>query len=397
MVDLGTCPPSNSYLQPEKLDAPEKWFPLRVMVCSECWLAQTVDFVDREDCFSSTYAYFSSCSTSWVEHARRYADSMIGRFALGNASQVLELAANDGYLLQHFVARGVPCYGIEPTESTAAVARSKGIEIVGLFFGLALARRLAHDRGRVDLLVANNVFAHVPNISDFAEGIFEILAPNGVATIEFPHVLQLIRKNYFDTIYHEHFSYLSLHSASAVLRAAGLEVFDVEELATHGGSLRLYVSRKDGTPRPCSAAFLDFLKKEKTDGLLDPAIYLSFPKRVEKVKDDLLEFLLQLKHQGKSIAAYGAAAKGNTLLNYSGIRRDLLPFVVDRSPGKIGTFLPGSRIPVLEEQALRTAKPDYVLVLPWNLREEIQAQLSYVREWGAKLVVAVPQLEIFQA
>jgi SAM-dependent methyltransferase len=395
MVDLGTCPPSNSYLPPEKLDAPEKWYPLRVMVCSQCWLVQTADFVEREECFSSTYAYFSSCSTSWVDHARRYTESMIARLGLGAKSRVLEVAANDGYLLQHFVASGIPCYGIEPTESTADVARQKGIEIVGLFFGLALARRLVHERGRVDLLAANNVFAHVPNINDFAAGIREMLAPDGVATIEFPHVLQLIRQNFFDTIYHEHFSYLSLHSSRAILSAAGLEVFDIDELPTHGGSLRVYARRLDGVTRPCTQTVGDFLELEKTAGLLDPEIYLSFPKRVEKVKNDLLSFLLQMKKEGRSIAAYGAAAKGNTLLNYAGVRKDLLPFIVDRSPGKVGTFMPGSRIPILEEQALREVRPERILILPWNLRDEVSGQLAYAREWGAQLAVSLPKFEIF--
>ncbi len=395
MVDLGACPPSNSYLLPEELTAPEKWYPLQVMVCTECWLVQTADFVDREECFSARYAYFSSCSTSWVAHARCYTDSMIERFGLGETSRVLEVAANDGYLLQHFVNRGIPCYGIEPTESTAAVARQNGIEIVSLFFGLALARRLVHERGRVDLLTANNVFAHVPNINDFAAGIFEMLSPSGVATIEFPHVLQLIHKNYFDTIYHEHFSYLSLHSTRTILSAAGLEIFDIDELPTHGGSLRIYASRSDGVERTCSPRVGDFLNMEREAGLLDSAIYLSFPKRVEKVKNDLLAFLLQMKKESKSIAAYGAAAKGNTLLNYAGIRRDLLPFIVDRSPGKIGTFMPGSRIPILAESALRETKPQIILILPWNLREEVADQLAYTREWGAKLAVALPSLEIF--
>jgi SAM-dependent methyltransferase len=365
------------------------------MVCSQCWLVQTADFINREECFSSTYAYFSSCSTSWVEHARRYTDSMIGRLDLGAKSRVLEVAANDGYLLQHFVARGIPCYGIEPTDSTAAVAREKGIEIVSLFFGLALARRLVHERGQVDLLAANNVFAHVPNINDFAAGIHEMLAPNGVATIEFPHILQLIRQNYFDTIYHEHFSYLSLHSTRAILADAGLEIFDIDELPTHGGSLRVYARRLDGVTRSCSQKVGDFLELEKMAGLLDPEIYLSFPKRVEKVKNDLLSFLLQMKKEGRSIAAYGAAAKGNTLLNYAGVRKDLLPFIVDRSPGKVGTFMPGSRIPILEEQALREVRPERILILPWNLRDEVSEQLAYTREWGAQLAVSLPKFEIF--
>jgi SAM-dependent methyltransferase len=395
LLDLGTCPPSNSYLPPAALQAPEKWYPLQVMVCTECWLAQTADFVDREECFSSTYAYFSSCSSSWVEHARRYAVSMVERFGLNSSNRVLEVAANDGYLLQHFLALGIPCYGIEPTESTAAVARQKGIEIVSLFFGLALARRLVHERGRVDLLAANNVFAHVPNINDFAAGIFETLSPSGVATIEFPHLLQLFTNNYFDTIYHEHFSYLSLHSTQSILIDAGLEIFDVEELTTHGGSLRIYASRRDGIKRERAGRVDEFLLKEKEGGILDLEIYHAFPKRAERVKDDLLTFLLKIKGEGKSIAGYGAAAKGNTLLNYSGIRSDLLPYVVDRSPGKIGTFLPGSRIPVFEEEKIKETRPDYVILMPWNLREEITEQLDYIRGWGGKFVVALPALEIF--
>lgn len=395
MADLGTCPPSNSYLPPEKLDAPEKWYPLRVMICQECWLAQTADFIGREECFSSTYAYFSSCSTSWVEHAHRYAGSMIGRFELGPASRVVEVAANDGYLLQHFVARGVPCYGIEPTESTAAAARQKGIEIVGLFFGLALARRLVHERGHVDLLAANNVFAHVPDVNDFAAGIHEMLAPSGVATIEFPHILQLIRQNFFDTIYHEHFSYLSLHSTRSILSTAGLEIFDIDELPTHGGSLRIYARREDGVTRPVSPCVREFLDREAAAGLTNPQIYKEFPERVGRVKDGLLRFLLQVKSEGRSIAAYGAAAKGNTLLNYAGIRGDMLPFVVDRSPGKIGKYMPGSRIPIHEEARLKAEQPEYVLLLPWNLRNELVEQLGYVRDWGGKFVVALPGLEVF--
>lgn len=395
MLDLGTCPPSNSYLPAAELDAPEKWYPLRVMVCTECWLVQTADFVDREECFSSTYAYFSSCSSSWVDHARRYAEAMVERFGLTAKSMVLEIAANDGYLLQHFVKLGIPCYGIEPTESTAAVARQKGIEIIQNFFGLAFARRLVHERGRVDLLAANNVFAHVPNINDFAAGVHEILSPAGVATFEWPHLLQLFKKNYFDTIYHEHFSYLSLHAAQSVLYAAGLEIFDIEELTTHGGSLRVYACRKDGVKRERGDRVEQFLNKEKAEGLLDSKVYSLLPERVERVKNELLGFLLKIRREGKSIAGYGAAAKGNTLLNYSGIRQDLLPYVVDRSLGKIDTFLPGSRIPVFAEAKLRETRPDFVILMPWNLREELVVQLDYIREWGGKFVVALPELEIF--
>ncbi len=395
MMDLGTSPPSNSYLTPEMLDAPEKWYPLRVMVCEACWLAQTVDFVDREECFSASYSYFSSCSTSWVEHARGYVDSVVKRFGIGPTSTVLEIAANDGYLLQHFVARNVPCYGIEPTESTAAAARKKGIDILSDFFGLALAGDLVQSRGRVDLVVANNVLAHVPDINDFTGGIVEILSPGGVLTAEFPHLLQLLLRKYFDTIYHEHFSYLSLHSVIAVFARAGLEVFDVEQLETHGGSLRIYAKRMDDFLHPTTDRVAAWLETEKQAGLLDPEIYLSFPRHAQEIKNNLLSFLLRVRSGGASIAAYGAAAKGNTLLNYCGVRRDFLPFVVDRSPGKIGKFLPGSRIPVHGESELQKARPDYILILPWNLREEITSQLAYCRDWGAKFVVALPELTIF--
>jgi SAM-dependent methyltransferase len=395
MLDLGTCPPSNSYLSKNQLDAPEKWYPLRVLVCTECWLVQTADFVDREECFSSTYAYFSSCSTSWIDHAQQYAESVVKRFELNSNSCVLEVASNDGYLLQHFVSMGIPCYGVEPTESTAAAAREKGIEVIGQFFGLAFARRLVNERGRVDLLAANNVFAHVPNINDFAAGIFEMLNPGGVVTLEFPHVLQLLKNNYFDTIYHEHFSYLSLHSTQSILADAGLQIFDIDELNTHGGSLRIYACRSDGIRRDRDKKVDDFLLKEKQRGITTPDIYNLFQHQAELVKNDLIAFLLKVKMEKKTIAAYGAAAKGNTILNYSGIRADLLPYVVDRSPGKIGTYLPGSRIPVYEEAKLRESKPDYIILMPWNLRDEITAQLSYIREWGGKFVVALPSLEVF--
>ncbi len=395
LADLGTCPPSNSYLTPEQLESPEKWYPLRVLVCESCWLAQTADFVEREECFSANYAYFSSCSTTWVDHARRYAETVISRFELGPQSQVLEIAANDGYLLQHFVQRAIPCYGVEPTESTAKAARDKGIEIVGDFFGSDLAGRLAQQKGHADLVAANNVLAHVPDINDFAAGIAQILRPGGVATFEFPHLLQLIEKNYFDTIYHEHFSYLSLHAVRSVLEAAALRIFDVEELPTHGGSLRVYASLRNGVVREPSTGVHEFLEKERQGGLLDATTYKAFPARMKKAKNDLLSFLLECATTQRRVAAYGAAAKGNTMLNYAGIRSDLLPYVVDRSPGKIGTFLPGSRIPVFEELKLREDRPDFIVILPWNLRDEIATQLDYAREWGAKFVVALPRLEIF--
>lgn len=394
MADLGTSPPSNSYLEEKELQTPEKWYPLRVMVCEACWLVQTADFVDRGECFSSNYAYFSSCSQSWVDHARTYAASMIDQLRLGDSSLVVEIAANDGYLLRHFQSAGIPCYGVEPTESTAAAARNLGLHIVSEFFGLELARRLVSERGPASLVVANNVLAHVPDINDFAAGVAHLLAPGGVATFEFPHLMQLLAKNYFDTIYHEHFSYLSLHATQLIFAKAGLDVIHVEELSTHGGSLRVHATQSsEGRDR--SAAVDDFLDREHEAGLISSVVYRQFARKVEKVRNDFVSLLLDLNRRGASVAAYGAAAKGNTLLNFAGVKSDLLHFVVDRSPGKVGRFLPGSRIPVVSEEVLQERRPEFVVILPWNLRDEVSSQLQYAREWGTKFVVALPELEIF--
>lgn len=392
MADLATCPPSNSYVTASALSSPEKWYPLKVFVCQKCWLAQTADFVDREECFSSNYAYFSSCSTSWVEHARAYAGKMIAERGLNEKSLVMEVASNDGYLLQHFAKAGIPCYGVEPTESTAQAARSLGLDVVGEFFGVALAKRLVAERGPVDLLAANNVLAHVPDINDFVAGVRTILKPSGMATFEFPHLMQLLEKNYFDTIYHEHFSYLSLCAVQHILIAAGLQVVDVEELKTHGGSLRVHAAHAGQTP---STHVQTFLERERQAGLLETSVYQNFQTRIEKVKDTFLEFLLQEKRAGRKVAAYGAAAKGNTLINFAGVKTDLIAFVVDRSPGKLGQFLPGSRIPIVDENHLRAEKPDTIVFLPWNLRDEISTQLAYAREWNARFAVALPELEVF--
>jgi len=394
MADLGSSPPSNSYLAEEDLAAPEKWYPLKVYVCETCWLAQTADFVDREECFSSNYAYFSSCSSSWVEHARTYAEGIIRNRRLGPGSLVAEIASNDGYLLKHFAAAGVPCFGIEPTESTAGAARALGLDIVGDFFGVALAGRLRAERGAADLIIANNVLAHVPEINDFAAGVAMLLKPEGVATFEFPHLMRLLECNYFDTIYHEHFSYLSLHSVSRVFATAGLKVVDVEELPTHGGSLRVHAVHQDSAA-VASPAVQAFLNRERIAGLQKPQIYSGFQSQIQRVRNDFVEILVNLIRRGATVGAYGAAAKGNTLLNFAGIKSDLLPFVADRSPGKIGRFLPGSRIPILAESILRERKPEYIVILPWNLRTEIEEQLSYAREWGAKFIVALPKLDVF--
>jgi len=394
MADLGTSPPSNSYVTAEDLASPEKWYPLKVFVCTKCRLAQTADFVDRQECFSSNYAYFSSCSSTWVAHAETYAREMIRRLGLGASSLVVEIASNDGYLLKNFVAAGIPCYGIEPTESTAAAARALGIDVVPDFFGLELAGRLVSERGQADLLAANNVLAHVPDINDFVAGVAVLLKPGGVATFEFPHLMRLLGRNYFDTIYHEHFSYLSLHAVKSVFHKARLAVTDVEELETHGGSLRVYASRADQSPVE-SPRVAKFLAREVSAGLLEDAVYLKYQERIDNVKDRFLEFLIAEKRAGRKVAAYGAAAKGNTLLNYAGIKGDLLRFVADRSPGKIGKFLPGSRIPIFEENSLQLEKPDTIVFLPWNLREEISGQLSYAREWGTRFAVALPEIEVF--
>ena len=394
LVDLGSAPPSNAYLTAQTLHAPETWFPLRVLVCEQCWLAQTEDFARADDLFDAEYAYFSGFSSSWLAHCERYVSDMAARFGLGAGSHVVEVAANDGYLLQYVKARGIPCTGIEPTASTAAAARARGIPIVEDFFGVRLAKELAAQGRQADLMAANNVLAHVPDINDFAAGFAHLLKPQGVATFEFPHLMRLVAENQFDTIYHEHFSYLSLGTVSRIFAAAGLAVFDVEELPTHGGSLRVYAQRADGGRQPRSGRVDALLRREAQAGMLETDFYADFQARTDKVKNDFLAFLLEMKREGKRVAAYGAAAKGNTLLNYAGVRPDLIPFVVDRNPAKQGKYLPGSRIPIVGEERLKEARPDCIVLLPWNLREEVMAQLAYARAWGARFVTAVPVLEM---
>jgi len=394
-VDLGTAPPSNAYLTAERLAGPETYLPLKVLVCEHCWLVQTADFASRESLFDEDYGYFSSMSATWTAHADAYVAAMVDRFDLGPHSHVVEVAANDGYLLQYVAMRGIPCLGIEPTASTAAAARAKGIAIIEEFFGRALAERLVAEHGHAHLTAANNVLAHVPDINDFVGGFTVLLAEQGVATFEFPSLLRLIEDRQFDTIYHEHFSYLSLTVVEHIFKANGLTVFDVESLSTHGGSLRVYAERADVASRPTSERLRVMRESEAAAGVTDRALYTGFQAEAEAVKNDVLRFLLDAKRSGRTVAAYGAAAKGNTLLNFAGVRQDLLPFVVDRSPGKQGKFLPGSRIPIVAADQIAAARPDYVLILPWNLREEIMGQLSYIRGWGGQFVVAVPRLEIF--
>lgn len=394
LIDLGSSPPSNAYLTGDALLRAEKWFPLVVYVCTSCWLVQTQDQADAAELFDSEYAYFSSTSTSWLTHASNYVDAMAGRFGLGASSMVVEVAANDGYLLQYVAARGIPCLGVEPTRSTADAARAKGIKIVEDFFGVALAARLVADGQAADLTAANNVLAHVPDINDFVGGFRTILKPNGVATFEFPHLMRLMADAQFDTVYHEHFSYLSMLAVNAIFAANGLEIFDVETIPTHGGSLRVFAQRADHAERPIASAVAALLEAETAAGMSTAAYYAGFQPRADAIKDALLRFLIDAKREGKSVGAYGAAAKGNTLLNYAGVRPDLLPFVVDRSPSKQGKFMPGSRIPIVDEAHLKAVQPDYVVLLPWNLRRELEQQLHYTREWGGKLVTAIPEIII---
>jgi SAM-dependent methyltransferase len=392
-IDLGSSPPSNAYLTETTMKQPEKWYPLRVLVCSECWLVQTEDYTGAGDLFDADYAYFSSFSDSWLKHCEQYVDVMVDRLGLSKSSHVVEVAANDGYLLQYFKTRQIPNLGVEPTASTAQAAREKGIEIEESFFGVSLAQRLAKNGKQADLTVANNVLAHVPDINDFVAGFSYLLKPNGVATFEFPHLLQLIEHAQFDTIYHEHFSYLSLTAVQRIFTQNGLEVFDVQEIPTHGGSLRVFAQRADRGGQAVSDKVTEVLTREESKGLRTLEYYQGFQKRANNIKHGLLSFLLKAINDGKQVVAYGAAAKGNTLLNYSGIRPDLLGTVIDRNPAKQGKYLPGSKIPIMEEQLIKSTQPDYVLILPWNLKNEVMNQLSYIREWGGKFVVAVPSLE----
>lgn len=394
LVDLGSAPPSNAYLTEATLRAPEKWFPLRVLVCEQCWLAQTEDFAQAHELFDADYAYFSGFSSSWLAHCEHYAADMAARFALGPTSHVVEVAANDGSLLRYVQARGIPCTGVEPTASTAEAARAKGLDIIQDFFGVALARRLVDQGKAADLTAANNVLAHVPDINDFVSGFAVLLKPGGVATFEFPHLLNLLAENQFDTIYHEHYSYLSLTAVERIFAANGLAVFNAEELPTHGGSLRVFAQRADTGRQPHQARVDALLDREAQVGMRGAAAYAGFQARTERVKDDFLAFLIDAKRQGKRVAAYGAAAKGNTLLNYAGVRPDLIPYVVDRNPAKQGKYLPGSRIPIVAEERLRDTQPDYVVILPWNLKAEVMGQLDYIRAWGGRFVTAVPRLEV---
>ena len=390
LIDLGNAPPSNAYLTESTLHLPEKWLPLRVLVCKQCWLVQTEDYAGAEELFDAEYAYFSSFSDTWLQHAETYVTDMIRRFELNTNSNVIEVAANDGYLLQYVKAKGIPCLGVEPTTSTAAAARKKDITIIEEFFGPQLADKLIAAGKQADLIVANNVLAHVPDINSFVAGFAPLLKSQGVATFEFPHLMRLMEHTQFDTIYHEHFSYLSLTAVKSVFDFNGLQIFDVQEISTHGGSLRVFAQRKDEVKYKITAAVDIFMTNEAKAGVQTEHYYTNFQKRSNDIKQSLIKFLIESKRQGKSVVAYGAAAKGNTLLNFAGINSDLLSFVVDRNPSKQGKFLPGSHIPIVSEEYLQKKRPNYVVILPWNLKDEITKQLDYIRKWDGKFITFIP-------
>lgn len=391
-LDLGSAPPSNAYLDAKGLLAPEVHFPLKLMVCSACWLVQTEDYAGAKELFAPDYAYFSSTSTSWLAHARRYCEAITSRLGLGRDSLVVEIASNDGYLLRNFVAAGIPCLGIEPTANTAAAAEQLGVPVLRKFFGELLARKMAAEGQTADLIVGNNVYAHVPDINDFTAGMKTLLKPAGTITLEFPHLMQLIEHVQFDTVYHEHFSYLSLQTVQRIFRRAGLDVFDVEQIPTHGGSLRVYGGHAGS--RPVESSVVTLVAEESRRGLDTLTPYTRFQAEADRIKDNLLLFLIEEKRAGRKIAAYGAAAKGNTLLNYAGVRPDLLPFVCDAAPSKQGRFLPGSRIPIVKPTTLVDYAPNTVLILPWNLTDEITALLRPQLPSVTRFVTAVPRLEL---
>lgn len=392
-LDLGFAPPSNAYLTQADLAKPEKYYPLKIQVCDQCWLVQTEDYAEANELFSPDYAYFSSTSSGWLAHAARYAETVIRDLSLDQNSMVIEVASNDGYLLKNFVAAGIPCLGIEPTASTAEAADQLGIPVLRQFFGEKLGQQLAVEGKQADLIAGNNVYAHVPDINDFTLGLKAALKPGGTVTLEFPHLMRLIEHTQFDTVYHEHFSYLSLFTVSRIFEKAGLRVWEVEELPTHGGSLRIFgCHATDSRSTKDSVAAL--LQEEQKRGLQKLDTYLSFQPKADKVKNDLLAFLIEQKRNGKNPAAYGAAAKGNTLLNYAGVKPDLLAFVCDAASAKQNKFMPGSHIPILSPTAIAEEKPGFVIILPWNIADEVMRQNAFIRQWGGKFVTAVPELKV---
>jgi 2-polyprenyl-3-methyl-5-hydroxy-6-metoxy-1,4-benzoquinol methylase len=393
-IDLVNSPPSNSFLTAEELNEPEIFYPLKVYTCHKCFLVQIDEYKKSDKIFDSGYVYFSSYSKSWLKHANEYTEMMTRRFNLTKNSRVVEIASNDGYLLQYFKEKGIPVLGIEPTANTAEVAKSKGIDTVVDFFGVKLAKELSLKNMQADVLLGNNVLAHVPDIIDFVSGMKILLKEGGVITMEFPHLVQLVANNQFDTIYHEHFSYLSFTTVRSIFESQGLHMFDVEELSTHGGSLRIFAKHNNDASKKVEDNVANLLRREREAGITDINYYSNFSEKAMKVKLDLLSFLTEQKRENKKVAAYGAAAKGNTLLNYCGVKKDMIDYVVDANPHKQNKFMPASHIPVVDEERLKNDKPDFVIILPWNLRDEITAQLDYIKEWGGKFVIPIPSLQI---
>lgn len=392
-IDLGFAPPSNAYLTTSDLIHPETYYPLKIKVCDQCWLVQTEDYARPDILFGPNYAYFSSTSSSWLAHAERYSEQMTRQLGLSKDSLVIEVASNDGYLLKNFVINDIPCLGIEPTASTAAAAEKLGIPVLREFFSESLGKRLASENKQADLIAGNNVYAHVPDINDFTLGLKAALKSGGTVTLEFPHLMRLIEHTQFDTVYHEHFSYLSLYTVCRIFQKAGLRVWHADELPTHGGSLRVYGCHGNDS-RQSSQAVAKLLEEEARRGLQTVTTYTGFQSRADRIKDELLDFLIQQKRAGKKVAAYGAAAKGNTLLNYAGIKPDLLPFVCDAAPSKQGKFMPGSHIPILSPSVLKKQRPDYMVILPWNIAQEIRKQLTDLVAHGVWFVTVIPELEI---
>ncbi|HUZ57996.1 MAG TPA: class I SAM-dependent methyltransferase [Hanamia sp.] len=393
-IDLVNSPASNSFLTQQELNEPETFYPLKVYTCHHCFLVQVDEYKKSNAIFNNEYVYFSSYSSSWLHHAKKYTEMMIERFGYNEQSQIIEIASNDGYLLQYFKEKNIPVLGIEPAENTAEVARQKGITSINKFFGEKLAKELVTKHIKSDLLLGNNVLPHVPDIVDFVKGMRIILNPAGVITMEFPHLMQLVDNNQFDTIYHEHFSYLSFYTVKQIFESIDLEIFDVDEIPTHGGSIRIYAKHKEDSSKKISKNVAALLDKEKSKGMTELSYYSHFAEKAEKVKLDLIEFLICQKKENKKVAAYGAAAKGNTLLNYCGVKNDLISYAVDANPHKQNKYLPASHIPVTNESFLKNDKPDYILILPWNLKEEIINQLSYAKDWSAKFVIPIPELQI---
>ncbi len=392
-VDLGVSPLANSYLKAEQLQQMEPHYPLCVYVCKKCYLVQLPEFQAPEDIFGD-YAYFSSYSESWLKHAKSYTELMIERFGLDYNSHVIEIASNDGYLLQYFKEKGIPVLGIEPAKNVAKVAQEKEIPTIVKFFGTQTAEELANEGKHTDLLLGNNVLAHVPDLNDLVEGMKYLLKPKGIITMEFPHLLRLMEQSQFDTIYHEHFSYFSFITVEKVFREHGFAIFDVDELSTHGGSLRIYARHNDDVSRSIGERVLELKNREETDGFTNLEQYLSFTEKVKETKRNILDFVITSKREGKSIAGYGAPAKGNTLLNFCGIRTDFIDYTVDRSPHKQGLFLPGTHIPIYSPDKIKETKPDYLLILPWNIKDEIMEQMTHIRDWGGKFVVFIPEVKV---